>query len=396
MTKGFINYCMNDYLYFTFVTLFFFIIIAIFYIHHLRRERHELNHQLRRVLRASTNRLDAQECEIQMFRTICELIPHSLFITNFKKGVVYANSASQKIFGPITIGEGAIRWLRNHHIDELLDQALQRGQTETDQLTFIDKQFLVTACTWQDLDGSNGIAVVMQDVTELNRLARARRDMAANLSHELRTPLASIKLMVESLQFGALEEADLAKEFINRIGTENNALIRLIEDLTTLSWIERGRTLLRLERINLRELTERRLQRLTAQQQIKNLEFNLNSPPIVMVDIDPERFGQVITNVLDNAIKLSPVGGTIDVIITINSSHITLAIKDEGPGILPSDLPRIFERFYKGDRSRTRSNKVGTGLGLAIVKHLVEAHGGTIRAKNNLTRGATFTIILPH
>lgn len=387
---------MNSFLALSILTLISVIILAILYIYQLRRERHELNYQLRRILRASTNRLDAQECEIRMLRSICELIPHPLFVTNFKKGVVYGNSASQKIFGPITIGEGAIRWLRNHHIDELLDEALQRGQTEANQLTLLDKLFLVTACTWQDLDGSTGIAVVMQDVTELNRLARARRDMAANLSHELRTPLASIKLMIESLQSGALQEASLAKEFINRIATENNALIRLIEDLTTLSWIERGRTPLRLERINLREFTERRLQRLTAQLQMKDVQFNLNSPEKAMVDIDPERFGQVITNILDNAIKFSPVGGTIDVMITINSSHITLAIKDEGPGILPSDLPRIFERFYKGDRSRTRSNKVGTGLGLAIVKHLVEAHGGTISAKNNQTRGAIFTIILPH
>ena len=361
----------------------------------LRRERRELEKNLRRVLRAASGHIQTQDNELGWYRSVCQLIPHPIFVTDTDKKLIYTNPAAQEEFGFIKVGEAVIQRLRDHNLESVFDEALKRGHAEPKMINLQDKDFLVRADTWIDSNGVNGGAVMMmQDVTRLKRLARARRDMASNLSHELRTPLASIKLMSETLLNGGLEEAKIASRFVRRIAAENEAMIRLIEDLTALSWIESRRTPLRLERVNLRDLVQQRLTRLAPQQELKQIHFQLNSPPTIITELDPERFGQVLTNIFDNAIKYSPKGGTIHITIHDNHEATTLVVRDEGPGILPSDLPRIFERFYKGDPVRTRSSVAGTGLGLAIAKHLVQAHNGTIKAENNLDRGATFTIRL--
>jgi len=361
----------------------------------LRREKRELRNQLRHTLRATSDHIDTQQNELRWHRTVCELLPLPIFVTDNDKLLIYANHASQTEFGDLVIGEAAIRGLRDHHLESLLDEALQNGRTEPQTISWQKKHFFVRVDTWVNMNGvRGGTVVLMQDVTELKRLARARRDMASNLSHELRTPLASIKLMAETLLHGALEEPKFGKRMVMRIAAENDAMIRLIEDLTALSWIESRRVPLRLERLNLRLLAEQRINRLALQQELKQLQIQLIGPPEPIIELDSERFGQVLTNLLDNAIKFSPKGGQIKVIINENDEAITLAICDEGAGIMPTDLPRIFERFYKGDQARTRSNKAGTGLGLAIVKHLVEAHNGSIKAENNKDGGATFTITL--
>lgn len=361
----------------------------------LRRERRILRKQLRHTLEAASDHIETQQNELGWYYRLCELCPFPIFVTDNDKLLIYANHASQTEFGDLLIGEAAIRGLRNHHLERLLDEALHNGRTEPQTISWQKKHFFVRVDTWDDMNGERaGAIMLMQDVTELKRLARARRDMASNLSHELRTPLASIKLMAETLLHGALEEPKFAKRMVMRIAGENDAMIRLIEDLTALSWIESQRVPLRLERINLSLLAEQRINRLTLQKELKELQIHLISPPEPIIELDSERFGQVLTNLLDNAIKFSPKGGQIKVIIDENDEAITLSVSDEGPGIRPTDLPRIFERFYKGDQARTRSNKAGTGLGLAIVKHLVEAHNGSIQAENNQDRGATFTITL--
>lgn len=361
----------------------------------LRRERHTLRKQLRHTLEAASDHIETQQNELGWYHRLCELYPFPIFVTDNDKQLVYANHASQAEFGELVIGEAAIRGLRNHHLESLLDEALHNGRTEPQTINWQKKHFFVRIDTWDDTNGERaGAIMLMQDVTELKRLARARRDMASNLSHELRTPLASIKLMAETLLHGALEEPKFGKRMVMRIAGENDAMIRLIEDLTALSWIESQRVPLRLERINLSLLAEQRINRLTLQKELKELQIQLISPPEPIIELDSERFGQVLTNLLDNAIKFSPKGGQIKVIIDENDEAITLSVSDEGAGIIPTDLPRIFERFYKGDQARTRSNKAGTGLGLAIVKHLVEAHNGSIKAENNQDHGATFTITL--
>lgn len=364
------------------------------YVRRLRRTQQALRHELRRVLRAGAGQVETQERELRWQRTLAKVGPLPVLVTDTHKGLLFANPAAEAHFGAIRVGEGAIERLRDHNLEGVLDEALSHGEAGPRVVEVHDQYWLASAHAWPGSSPSeSGAALILQDVTDLQRLARARRDMAANLSHELRTPLASVKLMTETLLTGGLDDPALARRLVTRIATENDALIRLVEDLTALTWIESGRTPLRLERLNLRELVEMRLHRLTPHQELKQLHFALHGSAIPIIALDAERFGQVLTNLLDNAIKFSPVGGTIHLTMEQDDEATTLTIRDEGPGIQPADLPRIFERFYKGDRARTRGG--GTGLGLAIARHLVEAHGGTLTAANHPTRGAIFTLTLP-
>jgi two-component system phosphate regulon sensor histidine kinase PhoR len=353
-----------------------------YYSTRLRAERQTLQRELRRVLRAGAGRVEAQHEELSWLRALSEDVPMPVVVTDENRRMIYANPAAEQLFGEVRTGEGAIARLRHHRLEGMLATALEKGHSEPESIEMPGEQhYLAVAYAWPAESSQWGGALLfLQDVTERDRLARARRDMAANLSHELRTPLSSIKLLSESLLGSITEEPDLARKFALRIAAENEALIRLVEDLTTLAAIESGRTPLRLERINLRELVSERLQRLAPQQEQKRLRFDLDSPECPIVALDPERFGQILNNLLDNAIRFSPEGGSIHLSIRETPEGTTLTIRDEGSGILPKDLPRIFERFYKGDTARTRAGSDGTGLGLAIVRHLVEAHGGSIKA----------------
>ncbi|MGB0384571.1 MAG: sensor histidine kinase [Ardenticatenaceae bacterium] len=362
-----------------------------------QEERRELRAHLRQVLRAAASRSESQDNALGWYESICELLPHPVFVTDDEKKLLYANPPAQQQFGQLAIEDVAIRWLRNHHLESQLDEVLQEGESPAQMLELQDEQFLVQAAQWQNTNGElGGVTMLLQNVTELSRLARARRDMAANLSHELRTPLASIKLMTETLLQGAIEDPEFGRRLVTRVAAENEALIRLVEDLTALHWIESQRTPLRLQHFNLYTLVEQRLERLAPQRSLKQVQYVLESEPNMPVYLDPERFGQVLTNVFHNAIKFSPTDSTITIRIQQDQQQTTLTIADQGFGIQPTDLPRIFERFYKSDPARTRTARAGTGLGLAIAKHLVEAHNGTISASNNPERGATFTILLPH
>ncbi len=362
----------------------------------LRRERRTLQNEVRQVRRAASAQLEQQAEELRWHRALCEVLPWSLLVADPQKRLLYANPASQALFGSARVGEGIIQLSRHHQLESLIDEALQRGSAAPCVVERETQQFLALAHAWPQTPPYEGALLLLQDVTEVNRLARARREMAANLSHELRTPLASVRLLAERLLEESAEPA-LTHRLLLRIATENEAMIRLVEDLTALAWLESGRTPLRLEPTNLHELVDLRIQRLAPQQELKKLRFHIDSPTTtLLVLLDAERFGQVLTNLMDNAIKFSPEAGTISITIQSTEQGTSLAIRDEGPGILPWDLPRIFERFYKGDRVRTRSSASGTGLGLTIARHLVEAHQGTIYAESTFGQGATFTITLPN
>lgn len=323
---------------------------------------------------------------------ICAHAAEPIIVTDGWLRLLHANPAAERLFGAAVPGESAIQRLRHHRLEALLRIAVEQGQAEPWLFEHGEQQFLVTTHGWGPPE-RRGAIMTLREITELNRLSRARRDMASNLSHELRTPLSSVKLIAETLLGGALKEEALARRLVNRIAVENEAMIRLVEDLTTLSSIEQGHIPLRLEPVNLRELVDWRIERLAPQQVQKGVHFALDAPRDVTVDLDRERFGQVLTNLFDNALRFSPEGGTVHVALHQDASGTTLTVRDEGPGIPSTTLPRVFERFYKGDTVRARST--GTGLGLAIARHLVEAHGGTITVENHPTQGALFTVHIP-
>jgi two-component system phosphate regulon sensor histidine kinase PhoR len=236
-------------------------------------------------------------------------------------------------------------------------------------------------------------ALVLEDVSELRRLERARRDMVANISHELRTPITSIRLLSDTLLRGALRDRERATGLLEKITSETDTLQQMAQELLDLSMIESGMTLVRLVPVELSELIAAAVDHLSEQAHRKGLSIEGQSPPHLQVLADPEQIGRVLTNLLHNAIKFTPEGGIVEISVELDQEWATVAVTDTGPGIPEHERERVFERFYRGDQARTGP---GTGLGLAIAKHIVEAHGGRIWAEESPTPpGARLCFTLP-
>ena len=240
--------------------------------------------------------------------------------------------------------------------------------------------------------------VVLQDVTELRKLERARRDFVANISHELRTPITSIKLLAETLGT-TLNPADVdALAFLTQIDVELDGLTQLVRELLQLSRIESGQVQLNLAPVDVPDLLERAAGRLRAQAERAGLSLNVEAADgLPRANADAERMEQVLVNLLHNAIKFTNPGGKIVLNAARHDGEVLVKVSDTGMGIPEEDLPRIFERFYKVDKARTgtRDGEAGTGLGLAIAKHIVQAHNGRIWVTSRVGAGTTFSFTLP-
>ncbi len=241
--------------------------------------------------------------------------------------------------------------------------------------------------------------LVFHDITALRRLEKVRKDFVANVSHELRTPLTSIKGYVEALLDGALSDPAQAEPFLRIILKQADRLNLLIEDLLQLSQIESGQVALKREPVEIPSLIDRSLAMIKPLADKKRHAIHVAIPPdLPLIQGDDERLGQVLTNLLDNAVKYTPEGGAIEVSGRAVSEgglpQVELCVADSGVGIPPADRPRVFERFYRVDKARSRELG-GTGLGLSIVKHLVEAHRGTVWVEGNRPAGSRFLIRLP-
>ncbi|MGG0175498.1 two-component system histidine kinase PnpS [Gottfriedia acidiceleris] len=238
-----------------------------------------------------------------------------------------------------------------------------------------------------------GIVLVFHDISELKKLEQVRKDFFANVSHELKTPITSIKGFTETLLDGAMENDELCKNFLSIILTESDRMQTLIQDLLDLSKIEQQNFKLDLAEVSAKQVIEDVQQMLTQKAEEKNIDFKLylNSPLVVYADA--LRLKQVIINLVDNAIHYTPAGGKVFITASETNDHIVLKVNDTGVGIGKEDISRIFERFYRVDKARSR-NSGGTGLGLAIVKHLVEAHKGKIEVESKLGHGTSFIVTL--
>jgi two-component system phosphate regulon sensor histidine kinase PhoR len=235
--------------------------------------------------------------------------------------------------------------------------------------------------------------LLFQDVTRQRQTDAMRRDFISNVSHELRTPLAALKALTETLQYGALNDPPAAQHFLAQIETEVDALSLMVAELLELSRIESGRVPLALKPTRPIDIVDPACDRLALQVERASLALSLDCPedlPLVLADA--ARVEQVVVNLLHNAIKFTPEGGSITVSATVQDQAVRFCVADSGIGVEQTDLPRIFERFYKVDRARATS---GTGLGLAIARHLVEAHGGKIWAESEPGRGSAFSFTIP-
>jgi two-component system phosphate regulon sensor histidine kinase PhoR len=215
----------------------------------------------------------------------------------------------------------------------------------------------------------------------------------SNVSHELRTPLAGIRAAAETLQEGALEDAEAAQQFLGHILRETDRMTQLVEELLELSRIESGAAPLHFAALDAAELARDAVRRFTGQAERAGVRLSADAPAVALPVIgDHERLERALGNLIANAIRFTPAGGSITVAAGVEDGQVAISVADTGVGIEADEQGRVFERFYKVDRGRARG---GTGLGLAIVKHIALAHGGSVTVESRPTRGSTFTMHLP-
>jgi len=332
-----------------------------------------------------------------LFESTLKNMNDGIFIVDENEMVTLINPSACRIFGierQEAINHTLAEALRNHRINDLYRASSSSGQQEVmafeiaPQRTFIQ---CIATPLYPDIPGN--ILFLLQDLTRIRQLEIVRRDFVSNVSHELRTPLASLKLISETLQDGALDDPPAARKFLDRMEGEIDNLIQLVGELLELSRIESGRVPLEKEWIKPVDLINRVHDRMALQAERAGITIQLDiSSDLPVIFIDSPRMEQVLINLIHNSIKFTNPGGSITIKTELKQNEIVFHVIDTGIGIPPKDLERIFERFYKTDRSRTER---GTGLGLSISRHLVEAHNGKIWAASEPGSGSTFSFSIP-
>ena len=321
-----------------------------------------------------------------------------VLVLDDKGRIVLTNASFERMFGfsgDAWIGRYHYERLRHHPLNALIEEAIRTGKPlsreirlETSYRPHLQVQASVTERT------PRAVVLVFHDITEIKRLERMRKDFVANVSHELRTPLAAIKGYLETLSDGGMENPAEAREFLAILQKHTDRMADIVRDLLQLSRIESGLDPIKPARIDLRETIDRNLLLLKPLAEKKGQTISVSVPPGLSLRADPEKWNQVLINLVDNAIKYTPERGTITVAASDEADRVLIAVQDSGIGIPREDLSRIFERFYRVDRTRSRELG-GTGLGLSIVKHIMEAHGGKVSVESEIGKGSRFILIFP-
>lgn len=318
-------------------------------------------------------------------------------LTDGEGNILRMNEAASRMLDAdieTAIGRPFVQVSRDHEIWIVLRDALRgkKKPSATVEHGIERISLLVTARALQE-DGELLGLMVLRDVSELRRLELVRREFVSNVSHELRTPLTSIRALVETLEAGALDEPDLAQDFLSRIIGEVDRLNALVEDLLDFARLEAGRVPLNLQPVDIGEAIRIGADRLRPQIERARLDLHIDiAPDLPEIEVDTKRIEQVMINLVHNAIKFTPPDGAITVRVYQRKGNIVTEVQDTGVGIPHDEQARLFERFYKSDKAR-RSE--GTGLGLAIAKNIVLLHGGKIEVESEPGEGAIFRFMLP-
>jgi two-component system phosphate regulon sensor histidine kinase PhoR len=330
--------------------------------------------------------------------TILENMADGVVITNERGIVEMINSAAGRILDVSpqqSIGQSFSAIARHHHLIDLWHLSRERGEEQIEALetNLPHGRFLQVIITPLPDRLAPGYLVILQNLTRIRRLETIRRDFISNISHELRTPLASLRAIAETLQDGAIDDPPVARRFLRHIASEVNAMSQLINELLELSRIESGKVPLEKHPTPVSELIIPPTERLLPQAERSGLTVDISIPEdLPLVYVDAERIQLVITNLVHNALKFTPVGGNVTVRGALRDDGVHITVEDTGIGIPQEEQSRIFERFYKADRARSGR---GTGLGLAIAKHIIQAHGGRIWVESEPNVGSAFTFTLP-
>ncbi len=304
------------------------------------------------------------------------------------------NPAAEALFAIVetrAIGRALIEVVPSVEFERLIETADEQRPKSRDVRIIDAERERVFGIAVRRLE--HGTVAIAADRTELVNVERARRDFVSNVSHELRTPLAAIKLMIETVLLSD-DDAEARAMFLPRVAREVDRMVALVEDLLELARSESGRIALRRERIDLGEVATATVNTFAQRADRLAVELDLDAPEAVELEADRDKLMQVAMNLVDNALRYTPPGGTVTVSVARERGRGVLRVRDTGEGIPYNDLERIFDRFYVVNQSRSR-DRSGTGLGLSIARELIEAHGGSIGVESVFGEGATFTCRLP-
>lgn len=353
----------------------------------------ELASAFHAVVGASAAQLSALHADHSRLAAVLDQMTDGVLIADSHGQIQFANPAAERLFEtPRAVGRSVAEVVRHHQLVETWRRCQSRRELQSDSVELpARRQFLQLVAIPDKHAG--GSLLLVQDLTRVRRLETVRRDFISNLSHELRTPLASLKALTETLQNGALADPEAGARFLGRIVTEVDALTQMAQELLDLSRIESGQVTLELQPVSPRRLLLSAAERMKLQAERAGLGLRVDCPDgLPEVRADAARLEQVLVNLIHNAVKFTRPGGEVVLSAESVPGAVRFAVKDSGAGIPADELPRVFERFYRVDKSRAGG---GTGLGLSIARHIVEGHGGEIRAESVEGRGSTFFFTIP-
>jgi two-component system phosphate regulon sensor histidine kinase PhoR len=342
------------------------------------------------------SRSEALEHDAETLRATLEGMAEGLWITDERGTILRTNRALRELLfttRPL-IGERPSALFSDEALDLAVRRACVDRQASTLELSTRGlRPRQLTAFITPLVGQMSGSAAVFRDVTELRRLEKVRKDFVANVSHELRTPITAIRGYAETLQRGALKDAEMAPRMVEIIHRQSERLSELVEDLLELSRIEGQELELESTAVDLFQAAQRAAETVRVRASSKQIDLRVDVPERLHVRGDKRAVEQVLLNLMDNAVKYTPAAGRVFVDAKALAGKVQVTVRDTGLGMEPKHLQRIFERFYRVDKGRSR-DMGGTGLGLSIVKHLVGAMGGDVRAESKLQVGTTFTLSL--
>lgn len=362
----------------------------------INRMADSLQMQLQRILENETR-----------LKSVLEHMPSGLLMIDKEGRIALLNRSAEDILGFTAgelLGKNYEDAKQQFEFTQLIQECIDTRESLRDEMIFYYPQERILEISLSPIAHADeewtGVLIVLHDITAVRRLEGIRSEFVANVSHELKTPIAAVKGFAETLLAGAMKDPEITKSFLQIIFDESERLNRLIGDILELSKVESKRIPLHYSPVHMNSFITKTLNMMQTEADKKQIQLDMYVEEDLYMEADEDRLGQILINLLSNGINYTPEGGSVKVKAVMiqgtedEDDKVEITISDTGIGIPKKDLPRIFERFYRVDKARSRSSG-GTGLGLSIVKHLVELHHGTIRVESDVSIGTRFIIQMP-
>jgi len=365
-----------------------------------RDELEKLASTLNKMAKKLEDKINEIEIKNQHLLAIFESMVEGILVVDKTSRIISVNTTVEKIFNiskKDLEGKIFLEAIRNNGLSDIISKVLKTGEFTWCELSLmwpVQKIFQINASPVFEKGIVSGCLLVIHDMTEIRRLETMRRDFVANVSHELKTPLTSIKGFLETLLEGALDDKENNRRFLIIMQNHTERLNKLVDDLLSLSHLESKEMLLKKDIFNLRQQVEKVITNYEVQLKNRDIKIKNELPISISVNADKDKLEGVFTNLIDNAVKFNKEKGIIRIYSQDEERRIKIVIEDSGIGIPEKDIPRIFERFYRVDKARSRELG-GTGLGLSIVKHIVELHGGNVGVESVEGLGSKVWFTLP-